>query len=245
MDPYKYLDEYEVRKAEKVTSPAILLGSCRSVRKILNSFHRFFCCFFFFFVRSTIQMYSNLLGHVEAKNSMEWMPCKDVMLANATFGVGPEHQHENMNIISPAGCRKLPDFFTHLVPNMQCIFPFSRGEREYLHLQQLLGSSEKQLVAELRQAVFGGFGGSDLSSCEVAKVRHRFSKPLVIFVHIFSQFSSISPNPSHPSNGFFCGGEGLPRAGEEMLGFTPNLAPLGESKWLAPLAPRKGETLGA
>lgn len=52
MDPYKYLDEYEVRKqstpnateAQKVTSPAIWSGSCRSVRKILPSV---FLLFFF------------------------------------------------------------------------------------------------------------------------------------------------------------------------------------------------------
>ncbi len=80
------------------------------------------------------------------------------------------------------------------------IFPFSWGEREYLHLQQLLGSSEKQLVAELRQA-------ANLSPCEVVKVS--------AFFHI------ISPNPSHPPRLQL--GAGLLRAGEEMLGFTPNL----------------------
>lgn len=133
-----------------------------------RSFHRFFCCFFF---RSAmIQMTKRIptwtcwgqkINGVDT-TCLAKMSCWQMQL----FRVGLEHQHENMKFINPAGCRKLPDFFIRFVPNRQCIFPFSWGEREYLHLQQLLGSSEKQLVAELRQAVFRGFGSFLLWSGE-------------------------------------------------------------------------------
>ena len=66
----------------------------------------------------------------------------------------------------------------------------------------------------------------------------------LIFFTFFPQFSAISPNPSHPSNDFFL--QVKDSLEQEKRCLASHLtAPLGELKRLAPLAPRKGETLGA
>lgn len=47
-----------------------------------------------------------------------------------------------------------------------------------------------------------------------------FPSPCWFFSHFFPIFSNF-PQSQPPFQRLFCAGEGLPRAGEEMLGFTP------------------------